>query len=222
MPAVCYWETATAETAHNARDLWWRHVVCDFRVLPPAELPAGTVFGVGYSTFAINPTVYMQYMLSAAVALGAKTQRRKLGRLGELGGAVVNCSGFAAGVLVGDAAVTPTKGQTVLVAGEASRMVFRETADAWHDVVIVRPGAGTILGVSKSYGDMSAEEDEEVTRRILERGREMAPELLAGGEFRVLRVNVGRRPARNGGVRIEVEKSTGGVVVHQYGHGGGG
>lgn len=163
----------------------------------------------------------MKFLLEEGKKSGVKTRKEKLTRLPD--GIVVNCSGFGAGELLGDENMSPTKGQTVLVKGEAKRMLFRETREGWHDVVIVRPGAGTILGVSKSYGDWSEEEDKEITSKILERGKENCPELLGkDGQFEVLRVNVGRRPARKTGVRIEVEERKDGVVVHQYGHGGGG
>ena len=54
--------------------------------------------------------------------------------------------------------------------------------------------------------------------------KELAPELLGGdGEFEVLSVQCGLRPAREGGPRIEKEVSEGGVkVVHSYGHAGAG
>ena len=63
-----------------------------------------------------------------------------------------------------------------------------------------------------------------LTRTILERCKQLAPELLVDGEFEVMQVQIGRRPARRGGVRIEVEslETTGGkrLVCHHYGHGG--
>jgi len=63
-----------------------------------------------------------------------------------------------------------------------------------------------------------------VTARILRQCKVIAPELLdSNGEFEVLQLNVGRRPSREGGVRIEVEELKEGVkVVHCYGHGEGG
>ena len=66
--------------------------------------------------------------------------------------------------------------------------------------------------------------DEDLTKMILERCKELAPELLVDGEFQVIRVQVGRRPARKGGIRIEVERGLVGgeekIVCHHYGHGG--
>ena len=59
---------------------------------------------------------------------------------------------------------------------------------------------------------------------ILERCKQLAPELLVDGEFEVIQVQIGRRPARRGGVRIEVESldinGEKRLVCHNYGHGG--
>ena len=58
----------------------------------------------------------------------------------------------------------------------------------------------------------------------MESCKELAPELLGGdGEFEVLSVQCGLRPAREGGTRVEKEVFEGGVkVVHSYGHAGAG
>lgn len=100
--------------------------------------------------------------------------------------------------------------------------------------VIPRPGSGTtILGGCKEVGNWETEEDKGLTERILERIRAsgMAPELLRGdgkdakGEFEVLNVQVGLRPGRKGGPRVEVQEGgkVGGTwVVHAYGHAGAG
>jgi D-amino-acid oxidase len=66
--------------------------------------------------------------------------------------------------------------------------------------------------------------DQKITHWILERCRTIAPELLnKDGEFDVLSTQVGLRPSREGGPRIELEwlDITGGgkeLVCHNYGH----
>lgn len=62
------------------------------------------------------------------------------------------------------------------------------------------------------------------TREILEGCKNLAPELLnADGEFDVLAVQVGLRPSRRGGPRVETEIVDGKYnVVHSYGHGAAG
>ena len=66
---------------------------------------------------------------------------------------VVNCSGLGAGKLVPDQACFPTKGQTVIVKGQANYIATR-AGDGWEAIVIPRPGADeTLLGGCKISGD---------------------------------------------------------------------
>lgn len=150
--------------------------------------------------------------------------------------AVVNASGLGARRLCKDNTMYPVRGQTVLVRGEAKYIRTRHGADkAGKDCisyVIPRPGSGTtVLGGVNEPGKWSEEPDEETVQAILQRCRALAPELLTardGQDFDVLSVQVGLRPAREGGCRVEGEvfhindSSTPVTVVHAYGHGGAG
>jgi D-amino-acid oxidase len=142
--------------------LWWKGYVLDFRVLEKRELPEGVRHGVGYTTFAINPTAYMQYLLRKCCELGVREVRRELLSLSEAStlpevgagiAAVMNCTGMGARKLANDENMYPIKGQTVLVRGECAAIKFRKTESGWQDAVIRRPGEGTILGVSKDKND---------------------------------------------------------------------
>lgn len=56
-------------------------------------------------------------------------------------------------------------------------------------------------------GDRDTNPDDEATERILKGCGELAPELLdEEGGFEVLSVQVGLRPARKGGARVELEE----------------
>jgi D-amino-acid oxidase len=65
---------------------------------------------------------------------------------------------------------------------------------------------------------------DETTKSILQGCKVSAPELLSeDGEFEVLSVQCGLRPAREGGPRVEGEIVDGRwKVVHSYGHAGAG
>lgn len=92
-------------------------------------------------------------------------------------------------------------------------------------------GGGTILGGSYQLGNWDAEVDVGLAERIMQRVVKLHPE-IAGGEgvkgLSVVRMGVGRRPWRKGGVRLEREKlrvGGGGEgkevwCVHNYGHDG--
>jgi glycine/D-amino acid oxidase-like deaminating enzyme len=156
--------------------------------------------------------------------------------------ALINCTGLAARHFVGAeeaAKLYPIRGQTILVKGEA-------TMDRTYDdfpassieiekeeltYVIPRPGSGTtIFGGCKQAGNWDSKVDEELNGRMLERIKrwKLAEELRStenGGEFEIVSSQVGLRPGRKGGPRVEIEgeKKVEGVwVVHSYGHAGAG
>ena len=65
--------------------------------------------------------------------------------------------------------------------------------------------------------------DKDTTTAILKRAKVLCPELVdAGGGFNVVSEQVGFRPSRNGGPRVELEEVNGKRVVHSYGHSGAG
>jgi D-amino-acid oxidase len=149
--------------------------------------------------------------------------------------AVIDRTGLGARHLVGHleaAKLHPIRGQPILVKSEASKArSFVEFGSEDELVyVIPRPGSGTtILGGCKQVGNWSEDVDEELYKRILERVKRwgLAEELRMGRgrEFEVLSWQVGLRPGREGGPRVEVESGgrvDGTWVVHSYGHSGGG
>jgi hypothetical protein len=70
--------------------------------------------------------------------------------------------------------------------------------------------------------------DEDISKWIIERCKPLVPELLdRNGCFEVLALQVGRRPMRKGGARVEIEwlpTSDGKkkFICHNYGHGSSG
>ncbi|OCK80214.1 nucleotide-binding domain-containing protein, partial [Lepidopterella palustris CBS 459.81] len=144
--------------------------------------------------------------------------------------AFVNATGLSASKLVPDPDMYPVRGQTVTVAGEAKQITTIE-AYASEDksgtpimYILPRPHSNTtVLGGTKEAGNWSAEPDPKTTEEILRRAKEWAPELLnKQAEFEILSVQVGLRPARKGGVRVEIEKVGDFVICHAYGHAGAG
>ncbi|KAM3072014.1 hypothetical protein ACMFMF_007411 [Clarireedia jacksonii] len=160
---------------------------------------------------------------------------------------LVNCAGLAArSFLPEDEAgkLYPIRGQTVLVKGEAEKCyTFVGVPGREEELcyVIPRPGSGTtVLGGCKQVGKWDEAREEELTGRILERVkglgwgegliREVGGEKADGNGaavgnkgFDVVSVNVGFRPAREGGARVEKGETMDGVLIlHNYGHSGGG
>ena len=148
--------------------------------------------------------------------------------------AVINCTGLGAKHFLGreeSEKLYPIRGQTILVKGEAkvarTWVGFGETHEVAY--VIPRPGSGTtILGGCKQVGNWSGQVDEELNGKILEviKKERLAEELKdEKGDFEVLSYQVGHRPGRKGGPRVELEgkeKLEGTWLVHSYGHSGAG
>lgn len=217
--------------------LWWKNDVEDFRVLSDSERPANTVYGVEWSSFCVNVPRYLMYLLEEVEKNGGRCVQLTLPPEGgfqqvietakrAVGGKVdlfINATGLAARALVGDKDVYPTRGQTILVEGEA-KMARTRRGKGYISYTIPRPGSGTtVLGGFNDAGKWNEEVDEGLSKLILERTKVLAPELLnSEGLHTVLGQQVGFRPSRKGGPRLEFENVGGNVVLHCYGHGGAG
>ena len=150
--------------------------------------------------------------------------------------AFVNATGLGARTLVPDDAMYPIRGQTVTVTGEAKHITTLVLNDTSSDRKFLEPlepnityvlprlySGTTILGGTNQEGNWNTTPDSETTKRILENAKKWAPELLnAKGEFDVVSVQVGLRPGRTGGARVELETIGDFVVCHSYGHAGAG
>ncbi|MCJ1392622.1 hypothetical protein MMC18_005492 [Xylographa bjoerkii] len=236
-----YWDNQAPEIANGVSSLWWSAVVSDFKDLPPSKLPDGVHLGVSFSTFAINVPRYLAYLLSCVEGLGGHLVRARLPTDSSMeaalekartlvGGssihAYINASGIGARQIAKDEAVEPIRGQTLLVKGEAKCIATR-LGKSKNDIriVIPRPGSGnSIIGVTKEPGVWDTSVSEISKEKILHECKELATELLAkDGEFELLGVQVGLRPARRGGPRVAAEVLRGGeYVIHEYGHSGAG
>ncbi|KAL9126997.1 MAG: hypothetical protein Q9217_004053, partial [Psora testacea] len=241
VPSTLFWSNLEPETI---RDLWWRDLVNDFIEIPASELPEQAKAGVSFSTICINVPKHLQYLKTTFQAEGGRLVKTKIStvdesknllkiideifRKEELGpiDVFVNATGLGARDLVGDMDVFPVQGQTILVKGEAK---CAKTLDE-NRYVIPRPGSGTtILGGTRDRLDgpassWSTEVGDATTKAILAGCKDLASELLNGhGEFEVLSVQCGLRPARKGGPRVELEQVGEEFdVVHAYGHAGAG
>lgn len=199
-----------------------------FRLLRPAEFPDEEVkWGCEYDTWCVNPMVYCAFLLRRLVHRGGKVVKRELRdpvevyAMRDLGpvGIVVNASGVG----FGDGLVYPTRGQTCLVANFCDATVTRQNRDGtWTFCVPRNFDGGTIIGGTKEVDDWDPQPRENVREKLLASFAATYPQILIHGkeEFKVIRDIVGRRPTRKGGMRIELEHSSGYPVVHAYGLGG--
>ncbi|KAF4313420.1 putative d-amino-acid oxidase protein [Botryosphaeria dothidea] len=247
--SIFYWTAPDSEIASGPRSAWWAPFMRNFKEIEPSSLPAGVHAGATYDAVTIDTGVYLPFLLSRARSLGAFLIEAALptttaGLPGALSTATrllpaygintpvdafVNASGILARSLVPDPAVYPIRGQTVLVRGLPKALSTCWRPDGLSYVIPRATSRTTVLGGTKEADDWRAEPDPQTTNDILERCKAFAPELLnEKGEFDVLSVNVGHRPGRRGGPRIEVEEvrvdgaGRAVPVCHEYGHAGAG
>lgn len=114
-------------------------------------------------------------------------------------------------------------GQTCLVRNPCSTTITRQNTDGTWSFCIPRPlDGGTIIGGTKQPHNWDPNPSEETRAELLANAAKWFPfPEESNGQFDVIRDIVGRRPAREGGVRVEIESLAGGRhVVHAYGAGG--
>ncbi|KAI9167988.1 transcriptional regulatory protein [Paramyrothecium foliicola] len=208
----------------------------NYRKYDQAQLPAGVSLGYEYDTYCINAPVYCANLLRSFVVRGGRAVERNL--MSEWEGysivphviLVINASGTG----FGDPKTFPTRGQTVLTdSTAATKTVTRQNKDgSWSFVIPRFFDGGTVIGGTKQPGDWRAEPDSSTREKLLAEGSKILQlatgSLPSSGAIRSIADIVGRRPTREGGMRIEVEqpgagkgaRNTGGPVLHAYGAGG--
>ena len=202
-----------------------------FRILAKPELPNNVIWGAKYKTYCLNPHVYCRWLLNQFLDQGGKLVKKRLDKLEDAfsalnsGGStlsllVINCSGRN---FDRDPSIKVMRGQTVLVKNAYHKTVTRQHADGEWIFLIPRPlGGGTVVGGTKEPGDYDVQVRPEQRTRILQRAVENFPDFVDDvSKFEIQYDIVGRRPWREGGVRIEVERlGNGQTVIHGYGAGG--
>ncbi|KAL1955611.1 hypothetical protein VTO42DRAFT_8414 [Malbranchea cinnamomea] len=197
-----------------------------FRVLEKHEMPAGVEFGARYETYTVDTETYTYHLLRQIRLLGGELLRRRLNDPNEafyLEGhnvkLVVNCSGLG----FNDPKSFIIRGQICLVSNPCDRTITQQHADGTWSFIIPRGlNGGTIIGGTKQPHDWNPTPSLEVRKQLLKNAAKMYPAILGKDKkFNVIRDVVGRRPAREGGMRLEVEDFPGErKIVHAYGAGG--
>jgi D-amino-acid oxidase len=208
-----------ARTAVPAPD--WARSLPGFRPSTAGELPAGFVTGWWYEAPIVDMPTYLRYLCGRLAEAGGELCRRGVGSLDEALAAapvVVNCTGFGARYVVPDGAVTPTRGQLVVVENPGVDTFFAEHDESATPTYILPQRDRVVLGGSAEPGSTDLAPDAAISAGILYRCAAVMPELRGAT---VVEERVGLRPSRP---RIRVERVAAGdrLLVHNYGHGGGG
>lgn len=199
----------------------WIEGVPNHRRLQPNELPPGREHGVAVEVPRIEPPIYLRHLVDRFKAAGGIVFDEPiddLRRLASERGVVVNCTGLAAGELLGDGEVYPVRGQVVVIENPGISRGIVDEVDGESITYVLPRTHEVILGGTRQVGVWDTEPDESTTKRILESCADLEPKVASA---EVLAVRVGLRPGRSS-VRLEAEPVDGGVLVHNYGHDGSG
>ncbi|CAI6089003.1 unnamed protein product [Clonostachys chloroleuca] len=209
--------------------VWYRGKMPEFRVMEPHELPKDAKLGMSYKTVVLTPHIFLPWLRQRLEKSGVKFVRESLQSLADLKGSgydvLINATSLGARYLadVADKHMVQVRGQTVLAKTNYNKVFMRHGKD--YTYVIPRLDGTAILGGIKQHGETHTEVDDSITEDILRRVHENLPEHFTGpkpADYDVIRYNVGIRPDRPTGVRVEKEVKDGEKIVHAYGTGGGG
>ncbi len=209
----------------HEEEAWWQPAFApgSIRRARAEEMPLDK--GIGFMTHVpmIESPIYLAYLRNRFETAGGHFVLGKVDRLEELlekGDFVINCTGFGARDLVGDADVYAIRGQVVKVAPRPNTralVVEFTVGPVAGDIAYVLPRRDCIvLGGTAYERDESLIADPVQAQAIVERCSELVPE-LEGQEM--LDSIVGLRPGR---ASIRLEREIDRPVIHNYGHGGGG
>ncbi|MFD9222594.1 FAD-dependent oxidoreductase [Streptomyces sp. NPDC060064] len=202
----------------------WAAQVEGLREARARELPQGYDCGLWARIPLIDMPVHLAWLRRRFEAAGGTLETRTVGGFAEAAEearVVVNCTGIAARRLVPDDRVRAVRGQLVLVENPGIEEWCTAVDHASDRTTYFFPQPGRlILGGTADEDDWRLEPDPATAEEIVARCALIRPEIA---DARILGHRVGLRPARTEGVRIEAGPLPGGgLLVHNYGHGGAG
>ncbi|MFZ1753399.1 MAG: FAD-dependent oxidoreductase [Caldilineaceae bacterium] len=198
----------------------WQAMLDDLRPAQEDELPLGYTGGFRYSVPLIETPIYMAYLVRRFQANGGEIQQALVDDLDSFAGAerlVVNCTGAWAGKLTGDNRVFPIRGQILRLPPQPHiTHAFMSHGGPLGFTYIFPRSQDCLLGGTSEAGNWSVRPDDATSAAIRGRCTSVDPS-LANAE--VIDVRVGLRPGRDE-VRLELEETVNGPVIHNYGHSG--
>jgi D-amino-acid oxidase len=201
---------------------YWTELLPGLRMCEPAELPDGFTSGWHYTAPVVTMPVYLDYLRARFTRAGGRLEVAAVPSLAGLSGVapvVVNCSGVHARDLVPDPAVVPVRGQVVIAGNPGLEEFFinRDEEPPWITYMFPH-GETVLLGGTNDEGNWDEEPKPFIAERIVAHCAAIDPRLRG---VTILGHRVGLRPYRPE-VRLESEPFGGGVLWHNYGHGGAG
>jgi D-amino-acid oxidase len=198
-------------------DPWWASAVPSLGRMAPGTWPTPYVDGWTFTAPTIDMPVYLGWLQRRFEGAGGRVNRRAATDLdAEARGSdvVVVCAGLGARELLGDADLTPVRGQVVVLDNPGLDEFLIDDADPAAMTYVIPRLDTVVCGGTAEAGREDLAPDPAVADAILRRARELVP-AVADAPVRAHRV--GLRPARSA-VRLDRE----GSIVCCYGHGGAG
>jgi D-amino-acid oxidase len=181
------------------------------------ELPDGFADGYWITVPVVDMPQHLAYLEERFKAAGGQFEHATV-RTRDVGTVpvVVNCTGVGARELVPDPAVTPIRGQHVIVTNPGLTEFFVEETDEDSWVSFFPHGDRVVMGGVAIRDSWDLTPDPLTAAAIVARCAEVEPR-LGGAEVRAHQV--GLRPGRDS-IRLDVEQRDGTRWIHNYGHGG--
>ncbi|MFF5344838.1 FAD-dependent oxidoreductase [Streptomyces althioticus] len=199
----------------------WTSLV-DGRLCAPGELRSGFVTGWRYRAPVVDMPVYLRYLGRRFMQRGGTFRSHRYATVEEVtreAPVVVNCSGSGARKLADDPSVEVVRGQLVVVENPGIDSFFCDDTPGADELTYIYPHASTVvLGGTAVQDNWDLSPDEEAARQIVARCAALEPSIATA---RVVEQRVGLRPVRPR-IRLTDEPHAGGLIVHNYGHGGAG
>ena len=193
----------------------WAAAVPDLAAVE--QPPPGFAAGWSFTAPVADMPVYLAGLEARLLAAGGRLRVEHLTSLPDEP-VLVDAAGLGARELAPDPSLSAVRGQVVLVEQPAVRRWSLDQSDPGRPVYVVPRTSCVVVGGTADDGAEDLTPSSRTAEAVLERATAVEP-LLAGA--RVLGHRVGLRPVRPA-VRLEVEPTRSGRVVHCYGHGGAG
>jgi D-amino-acid oxidase len=207
----------------------WHHIPPSFNMMSPTEILAypGVAWGYRITAPVADMAKYLNWLQNECIHAKVTLIERRLGSIDEAfdyAPVVINCTGFGARALLGDAAIRPVRGQYLVVSatdGAPTEYLGDDHHPEGTAYVIPRED-GICIGGTEEF-DQDNIEFTESLESLAQRAGQFLPWILDVGKDTILKRVVGLRPYREGGVRLELEYNKAGQpIIHNYGHGGSG
>ena len=200
----------------------WGSRLDGFQMCDPTELPDGFAVGWRYTAPLLDMPTYLDYLERRLTAAGGSIEIRRINSFEQATGVaqvVVNCAGMGARNLVPDPELSPVRGQLVVVENPGITEFFSEDTGLSPDLLHFYPqGETLVLGGTAQPDDWSRDSAPDIAAAVIVRCGEVEPRIRGA---RIIGHRVGLRPTRPL-VRVEEQRVSGLLLIHNYGHGGAG